>query len=49
MCIQTNIAILAFISCVITASIASILIDKAIEKYAPKKKKGIPCKTSTKN
>jgi len=40
MCIQTDILIYAFITCVLTASIASILIDKAIEKYAPKKKKG---------
>ena len=40
MCIQTNIAILAFISCVLTASLGSALIDKAITKYFPKKKKG---------
>lgn len=48
-CIDTSIAVLALVSCVITATLASMVIDKAIEKYAPKKKRGRICKTSTKN
>jgi hypothetical protein len=40
MCIPVELFIFAFVIVVITATIASMGIDRLIEKYAPKKKKG---------
>lgn len=48
-CMEENIIIYAFIICVLSATVASLIIDKAIEKYTPKKKRGRPCKTSIRN
>jgi len=40
MCIPTELFIFAFAIVVVTATIASVGIDRLIEKYAPRKKKG---------
>jgi len=45
-CMEKDLVIYAFIICVLTATVASLVIDKAIEKYTPKRKRGRPCKTS---